>query len=113
MSAGDSEHLAARLNERITIESPTLTSDGLGGNTESWGTVATTYAEVGVLFGAGREQVVAAQREARSAYRIVMRYRDGLSTKMRVLWNGKLLYVHGIASTRTITEITAYEGGES
>ncbi len=113
MSTGDVTELASRLRERITIQSLNLTSDGLGGNTESWSDVASLYAEVEPLISSAREQVVAEQREALAGYRMVIRKRDDISSEMRVIWQGKTLYIHGVISTRVTTEILAYEGGEA
>jgi|GEM_PF-2324865 len=110
---GDIARLASRMREPIIIEAPSLTSDGLGGSTESWEVFATSYAQVEPIFGSAREQVIAAQREAREAYKVTLRRRDDVNTTMRVQWQAKTLHVHGVTSTRSTTEITAYAGGEA
>ncbi len=112
MSAKDKKLLASRLRERIVIQFPVLMSDGLGGATESWNSLATVFAEVEVLSSSARERVIGAQREGQTAYRIVLRKRDDLSTNMRLQWRGQNLFIHGIASAISITEILAYAGGE-
>ena len=112
-SWGDIARLASRLRDPITIEELELASDGLGGNTENWETFATTYAQVEPIFGSAREQVIAAQREAREAFKITLRRRDGVTSAMRVQWQGKTLNIHGVTSTRSTTEIIAYAGGEA
>lgn len=109
----DLEHLASRLREAVTIQSRSLTGDGLGGNTESWSAYANLFAEVTPISGAMREQVIGEQREGRAAYRIVLRQSDGITTAMRIQWRGRTLHIHGVLHSRAITEIIAYEGGEA
>ncbi|MFZ4124567.1 MAG: phage head closure protein [Rickettsiales bacterium] len=113
MNRDESSALASRLRERVVIQSRALTSDGLGGNSESWTTLATVFAQVVAVSGAAREQVIAQQREARNAYRIVMRKRSDVTTQMRLEWQGKILHIHGVVPSLSTIEILAYEGGEA
>lgn len=113
MSREENSELASRLRERVSIQSRTLTSDGLGGNTESWTTFATVFAQVMAVSGSAREQVIAAQREARTAYRIIMRNRSDITTQMRLEWQGRTLYIHGVIPSLSTIEIIAFEGGEA
>jgi SPP1 family predicted phage head-tail adaptor len=113
MSAEDKDGLAARLREQITIAAPQVTEDGFGGVSVSWQTIATPFAEVTPVLGSLREQVVAAHREALAAYRITLRKRSDVTPAMRIIWQGRTLYIHGIAVTQTTTELIAYEGGEA
>ncbi|MBN8542794.1 MAG: phage head closure protein [Alphaproteobacteria bacterium] len=113
MIRDETSGLASRLRERVVIQSRTLTSDGLGGNSESWTDLATVFAQVIALSGSAREQVIAAQREARNAYRIVMRKRSDVNTQMRLQWQGRILHIHGVVPSLSAIEMIAYEGGEA
>lgn len=102
--------LPARLKEPVRIAYVALVPDGVGGHSESWETLASCFAEVVPLRNL-REQVVAAQREGRSGYRITIRAREDVTTAMRVEWRGVMLAIEGVTSTRSVTEIIAYAGG--
>ncbi|MFO0069560.1 MAG: phage head closure protein [Alphaproteobacteria bacterium] len=113
MSSEVKNGLAAQLREQVDIQAPLATEDGFGGVSVIWQTIATPFAEVTPVLGSLREQVVAAHREARAAYRITLRKRSDVTQAMRILWQGRTLYIHGIAITRTTIELIAYEGGEA
>ena len=112
MSGFDTKGLASRLREAVVIEQPVLVSDGLGGNTQSWQSFTATFAEITPMTGSLRETVIAAHREAIAAYNVILRKNDGVNTAMRIVWRGKILFIHSIATTRQAMMIIAYEGGE-
>ena len=113
MSSEEKGGLAARLREQIAIQAPQGTEDGFGGVSVIWQTIATPFAEVTPVLSSLREQVVAAHREALATYRITLRKRSDVTPEMRILWQGRTLYIHGIAAMRTTIELIAYEGGEA
>lgn len=89
---------SGRLRERVTIQQRTMASDGMGGQTETWSTLATVWA--GVLpRQANREALVIAanQLQARSGFDVRIRYRDDVSPSMRVSWRGNTLEVESVS----------------
>lgn len=92
------EEQAGALNERITVTRVTLTSDGMGGNTESWSTIATLWACVKPIN--GRERSMAQQTESPRNYRFTVRRTAGSAAileKDRITWRGKVMNIRFIA----------------
>lgn len=71
-----------QLNRRIILESPIEAPDGMGGVTRDHEVAETLWASVTPL--SAREQFEAAQRGANVSHRIVLRFREGLSTRHRL-----------------------------
>lgn len=82
-----------RLRERVTIELPVRTADGAGGAAIGWTALATVRAEV-ISF-RGTTLVATEREEARESYRVVIRYRDDVTTEMRLRWRGRVLDISG------------------
>lgn len=104
---------AGRLDRRITLQSSVATRDAAGGMVETWSDVATVWAQVRNL--SAREVQLAAQRGAAVKAAVTVRYRTGLATDMRVVFEdgstapilwideigrraGLILYVEGMQS---------------
>lgn len=75
-----------KLDQRITIERQTLTSDGMGGQTVAWNALTTTWAQVEPL--AGNENGYGQQVQASNMVRFTIRYREDLQMTDRVSWAG-------------------------
>jgi len=75
---------AGRLNRRVTIQSRTETQGSTGEVTWTWADVDTVWAAIEPI--AGREYFSAAQVQSASTTRIRIRYKTGLTTKMRVVY---------------------------
>lgn len=89
-------NFAGNLRHRVTIEQRTRTSDGRGGFTgeTSWTPVATVWAAV------KPKRVVAERIEAQQpksfvVYEVVIRYRPDITAGMRMVWEGRTLYLTG------------------
>ncbi len=82
-----------RLRERVTIEQPVRLPDGAGGADVTWKVLASVWAEVVAL--AGTEVAPGARDEARQAHRITIRFRDDVTTEMRLSWRGQALNIRG------------------
>jgi SPP1 family predicted phage head-tail adaptor len=78
-----------RLNRRLVLEAPAETPDGAGGATRSYEIVATLWAAVEPE--AGRGGLVAEAQGATVTHRIVIRMREGVTTRHR-LRDGARLY---------------------
>ncbi|MCB0190645.1 MAG: phage head closure protein [Anaerolineae bacterium] len=92
---------AGKLRHRVVIQQNTPTRDTDGAELESWSTVATVWAAVIPL--SGREQFINAEDQtvALSSTRIEMRYRSGLTTRMRVTWSGHTYDIQRIVEVNT------------
>lgn len=93
---------AGALDRRIVIERNTPGRSAAGAEVESWGTLATVWANVRPLKGRELFAAQAVQAETTTVFRI--RHRDDVTRKMRINYGGGL---YGITS---IAEIGVREG---
>lgn len=77
---------AGDLDQLVTFERLTKTSDGMGGNTSAWNTLATDWALVRPM--TGQERLVAGGVESSAHYLFVVRARTDITEKDRINWNG-------------------------
>lgn len=82
------------LRHRVTIQSLTKTSDGTGGFTETWTDAATVWAEVTPL--KGFERYAAQQIRAQLSYRVRLRFRNDVTSDMRLIHKGKILTIQAV-----------------
>lgn len=82
---------AGKLDQRVTLQSVSSTTDAGGGRVETWATVATLWASVRPM--SGRERLQADQLESPANYRVTIRRRTDLTTDKRILWKGKPLNI--------------------
>lgn len=79
------------MDKRVSIQAVTQTSDGQGGFTESWTTSATVWASIEPL--KGWERMQAMQVQTPVTHKLVMRYRSGVSTGMRILYKARVFAI--------------------
>lgn len=70
------------MRRRVTIESQSAVADGQGGSTMTWGTFASGWAHLDPKTGV--ERLFAGKLEGDTYMRITMRWRQGVTTAMRV-----------------------------
>lgn len=63
---------AGRLRHSVTLQSPSGTRDAVGERATTWADVATVPADVSPL--SGREEFLAAQRQASTTHKLTLRY---------------------------------------
>lgn len=73
---------AGDLDRRITLQSATITKDAVGGPVETWADVATVWASVRPL--SSRQIALAQQVNAATNLSVLIRWRAGLSSALRV-----------------------------
>jgi len=106
------------MREQITIEYYSLSSDGMGGNTQTWNTLATVWAKVSAI--SGRESYELGGLKGKTKYRITTRYRDDFVSAgyskatydylLRIQYNGKILnieYAEDRGENQSFTELIA------
>jgi SPP1 family predicted phage head-tail adaptor len=85
------------LTEQVTIQSRTASTDTQGGQSVTWGTLATVWASVTPWQTQPDETIRAGAVTAGSHYRVTLHYRGDVSPSMRVQWQP-----YQSASTRTL-----------
>jgi SPP1 family predicted phage head-tail adaptor len=80
-----------RLRERITVQTASENRNALGETTLAWATFAERWASVEGL--SSREALALGQMEVTASHRVRLRYLDGLTQKMRILWRGRTLEI--------------------
>jgi SPP1 family predicted phage head-tail adaptor len=98
-----------RLRERITIQQATEVRNRLGETTQTWDTYVERWASVEGL--SGREVLLSGQQQTEVTHRVRLRYVDGLSQQMRILWRGRVLEITSLLehSNRTEHELLCVE----
>jgi len=85
---------AGARTQRVVIQTPTTTPDAMLGRSESWGTLATVWADVKPTVVdermAGGEQV-----GSYTKWDVTVDYRTDVTPKMRITWNSRTLYILG------------------
>lgn len=87
---------AGRLRHRITIQQPGTTQDSYGEENAAgtWTTFATRWAAVEPL--QGREYFAAQQHLARVTTRFILRKINGVTPKMRILFDGRIYDIDAV-----------------
>lgn len=88
--------LASRLRHRVVIETPVRSSDGQGGSSISWNSVATVWSEIRSVRSGSAEPVVAGKRQAEVTYEITLRYRNDVSAKERIRYGERLFNIRSV-----------------
>ena len=99
------------LRHRVTFESRKTGRDEFGQPLEGWDFVATLWASVEPF--AGRELMTAQQTQSEITHRIRCRYRAGIETAQRILFDGRAFDIQSAINAREIgasLEILAIEG---
>ncbi|MFA5313219.1 MAG: phage head closure protein [Methanomassiliicoccales archaeon] len=85
---------AGELGKRITIQSPTRTSDGAGGWSVVWGTFSTMCASIEPV--SGREPYSAQQLQGHVSHKVRIRYLAGVTHGMRVLYGTRTFDIQAV-----------------
>ena len=83
-----------RMDRRITIQALSLSVDGSGQPVETWGAVATVWAQVTPERGDERFQSMQIIGRAVTVFRI--RYLSGIGPKHRIVYGGKNYDIHSV-----------------
>lgn len=88
MRAGDLRH-------RITLQRPQHMQDPVtGAMNVSWAEVAKTWARIEPL--SARDFIAAASNQSKVSARIVIRYRSGIDSTMRIVHRDKIYSIEGV-----------------
>jgi len=75
-----------RMTELVAIEGLTSTSDGIGGSTKTWATVASVWAAVSA--GSGKEAFEGDRTNATATVIFTIRNRSDFDERNRIAWGG-------------------------
>lgn len=84
----------SKFRHRITIQSVTEASDGQGGQDLTWATDTTVWALITPA--SSWESMQAMQLQTPITHKVTMRYRAGLTTKNRLLYDGRVFEIKSI-----------------
>jgi SPP1 family predicted phage head-tail adaptor len=85
---------AGRLRHRIEIQNYEMTQNDWGEVIYTWSPWATVWASIEPL--QGREFFAAQALQSQTTVRIRMRYRPGVTSVMRVLWDGQIYDIESV-----------------
>lgn len=94
---------AGRYRERITIEGLSTEVAASGTPDGTWSDVCTVRADVETT--AGKEGYEAGQNTARLTHLVTIRWRAGVASEMRVVWDARVFHIHAVVSDRKRTEM--------
>jgi SPP1 family predicted phage head-tail adaptor len=80
---------SGELRERVQIQVSAESRNNLGETTLTWAEYTTRWASVEGV--SAREALLNGQQDTNVTHKVRMRYVDGLSQKMRLLWRGRIL----------------------
>ena len=103
-----------KFKHRIVVETPNLTPDGMGGNTEVWTTFATVWAKLESKRAVSKW--FAGNLEHRVTHRITLRYLPGIESNMRISYDSRIFQIHGILDIdegKRFHELSTEEGSAS
>ena len=87
---------AGRLREQVAIQQESVTRDEYGAEVIAWVGVATVWASILPKASGERFLSGAAQLQAEITHTVRIRYRSGITAKMRLLWGSRYLEVETI-----------------
>ena len=85
---------AGELRSRVTIETPSVTVDEIGGRVQAWTPVATVWAAVEPM--SAGEQWRRLQIDASANWKITIRWMAGVSPKQRVRYGARVFEIKGV-----------------
>ncbi len=87
--------MIGKFRHRVTIQQATIARNPRGAEITTWDTYAAVYADIRTV--AGQEQVLAAQLEqATLLHTVTIRYRSGITPKMRLKWNTRYFDIEAV-----------------
>ncbi len=101
---------AGNLDQRITLQARAAGQDAVGQSHATWLDVATVWAQVHAV--RGREFFAAAQTQQEQTVKVRIRYRPGVTTDMRLVWDGRPHDITGVipVGRKDMLEIMCLQG---
>lgn len=101
---------AGALDQRVTLQERSVTTDDYGQDAIVWVDIATVWAQCQAL--RGREFFAAAQTQQEQTVKVRIRYRAGIDQKCRLVWKGVSHDITGVipVGTNEMLEIMCMAG---
>jgi len=90
--------MIGKLRERLTIQAPSLTDDGVGGKNRQWRTIGKVWANLREV--SGQETEFAQGQQAIRKMRVTIRWRGDMNSHMRFVYGTRLLYIVAMLDER-------------
>lgn len=98
--------LSSRLRHLVTLQQEVQIADGAGGTSKSWTDVASLWAEIIPIGGtgsmlsrtSGKEVMVGDQVQSEISHKITLRYRDGVTSAMRIVYESRFFNIRSVAN---------------
>lgn len=114
-------NMCSRLKHRLSLQQEVLTADDAGGFVRGWQEIAQLWADLQPITGggsklntsSGKEVFMAGQVQAQISHRITLRWREGVSPSMRLVFEGRafnIRYVADIGEANEVLELLVQEG---
>jgi SPP1 family predicted phage head-tail adaptor len=100
---------AGTLRDRVTVQRATENRNRLGESISEWTAFEVVWASVQGV--SAREFLLAGQQQVEVSHRVKMRYLNGLTPQMRLLWRGRTLEIISILEheNRSVHELICQE----
>ena len=84
------------LQHRVALQQKTVNEDAIKQQSESWTDMSTMWARIEPL--SGREYFAARQENAEITAKITIRYRPGINTDLRIVFDGRIFEVLSVVN---------------
>ena len=88
---------AGGLRHRVALQQPSVETDAMGGESQTFVTYATVWASIEPL--RGTERLAVQQAQSDQTHKIRMRYRKSLTTQHRILFDSRAFNINAVANT--------------
>jgi SPP1 family predicted phage head-tail adaptor len=85
------------MRKQVSIEVEQPTTDNAGGYALGWTTLATVWAQITPV--SGNEVYTAQHLEGHVTHHVLMRYRDDVTSDMRLSYNSRVFNIHAVLNT--------------
>lgn len=87
-----------RFDKSVSLEDPSRTKDGRGGYTDSWAAISPSpvFASIEPATAGAMERLAGAGPQSSATHIVQLHYHSGISTKTRVVYGSRYLYVRGV-----------------
>jgi SPP1 family predicted phage head-tail adaptor len=94
------------LRHRVTLEAPTTVPDGRGTYTQTWEPLvpAQVWAAVEPATPRAVERLIAGVVAANITHVVTIRFHAGVTTKTRITFNGRYLFVRGLQNVEELSQ---------
>ncbi len=94
---------ASKLRHRLTLQEEVMTPDGAGGYVRTWNDVVQLWAEV--ISVGGRERFFSGKIQSEGTHRVLLRYRNDITTQHRLVFESRIFNIRAIMNMREMDDV--------